>query len=123
VSIEEVPFEIISRVNNTFDCCIGQNEVTLVTENGRLWNAIKDLKKRGIRVRFVTTVNEGNIKKVGEVFHNNAVKGAFQIVDGGNYLCYITENEDKILGSKNRTTNCSIVSFIPSPLTPFKPHH
>jgi hypothetical protein len=38
--------------------------------------------------------------KVGEVFHNDAVKGTFQIVDRANYLCYITENEDKIAGQK-----------------------
>jgi phosphatidylserine/phosphatidylglycerophosphate/cardiolipin synthase-like enzyme len=104
--IGEVPFEIISRIKKTFDCCIEQNEVVLLTGNVRLWNAIKDLKKRGVRVRFVTTVNEGNIAsckqlmKVGEVFHNDGVKGAFQIVDRANYLCYITENEDKISGQK-----------------------
>jgi hypothetical protein len=33
--------------------------------------------------------------KIGEVFHNDGVKCSFQIVDGTNYLCYITENEDK----------------------------
>jgi len=38
--IGEVPFEIISRIRNTFDCCIEKNEVVLLTENGRLWNAI-----------------------------------------------------------------------------------
>ncbi len=38
--------------------------------------------------------------KVGEVFHNDGVKGAFQIVDRVNYLYYITENEDKISGQK-----------------------
>jgi two-component system sensor histidine kinase VicK len=106
--IGEVPFEIISRIKNTFDCCIEQNELVLLTENGRIWNTIKDLKKRGIRVRFVTTVNEGNIAsckqlmKVGEVFHNDGVKGAFQIVDGANYLCYITENEDRVSGGQKQ---------------------
>jgi hypothetical protein len=33
--------------------------------------------------------------KIGEVFHNDGVKCSFQIVDGTNYLCYISENEDK----------------------------
>jgi hypothetical protein len=100
--IAKIPFEIISRIKNTFDCCIDQDEVALIRENERLWNAIKDLKNKGIRVRFVTTVNEGNISsckqlmKFGEVFHNDKVKGAFQITDGSNYLCYITKNEGKI---------------------------
>ncbi len=33
-------------------------------------------------------------------FHNDGVKGTFQIVDGANYLCYITENQDKISRQK-----------------------
>jgi hypothetical protein len=33
--------------------------------------------------------------KIGEVFHNDGVKCSFQIIDGTNYICYITENEDK----------------------------
>lgn len=99
--IGKIPLEIISHVKNTFDSCIDQYGVILIRENERLWNAIKNLKNKGIRVRFVTTVNQENIAsckqlmKIGEVFHNDGVKGSFQIVDGTNYLCYITENEDK----------------------------
>jgi two-component system sensor histidine kinase VicK len=100
--IAKIPFEIISCIKNTFDCCVDQDEVALIMEDERLWNAIKDLKNKGVRVRFVTSVYEGNISscrrlmKFGEVFHNDEVKGAFQIADGTNYLCYITENEGKI---------------------------
>src|SRR5215813_6244697 len=99
--IGKIPFEIISHIKKTFDCCIDQDEVVLIRENEKLWNAIKKLKNKGIRARFVTTVNEGNISackqlmKIGEVFHNDGVKCSFQIVDGTNYLCYITENEDR----------------------------
>jgi len=111
--IEKIPFEIISRIKNTFDCCIDQDEVILIRENEKLWNAIKNLKNKGIRTRFVTTVNEGNIAtckqlmKIGEVFHNDGVKGSFQIVDGTNYLCYITENEVR----QQRTETPSTVPF------------
>ncbi|MRN41917.1 MAG: hypothetical protein FIO02_12890 [Nitrosopumilales archaeon] len=100
--ISKLPLEIISNIKETFDCCIDQNEVALLTENEKLWNAIKSLKNKGIRVRFVTGVNEGNISpcrqlmKCGEVFHNDKIKGNFQIVDGINYLCYITQNEGEI---------------------------
>jgi hypothetical protein len=99
--ISKIPFEIISSVKHTFDFCIDQNEVALIMENVKSWNAIKGLKKKGIRVRFVTTINEGNISycrelmKFGEVFHNEGVKGTFQIADAANYLCYITANEGK----------------------------
>jgi hypothetical protein len=57
------------------------------------------LKNKGTRVRFVTGINEGNISpcrqlmKCAEVFHNDKVKGNFQIADGINYLCYIIEYE------------------------------
>jgi hypothetical protein len=99
--IANIPLEIISSIKNTFDFCIDQNEVALIMENESVWNAIKVLKNKGIRVRFVTSVNEGNISfcrqlmKFGEVFHNEEVKGVFQIADGTNYLCYITGNEGK----------------------------
>jgi hypothetical protein len=100
--IAKLPLEIISNIKETFDCCIDLNEVALITENEKLWDAIKSLKNKGIRVRFVTGVNEGNISpcrqlmKCGEVFHNDKVKGNFQIADGINYLCYIIENESQI---------------------------
>src|SRR5215467_12254461 len=99
--IEKIPFEIISHIKKTFDCCIDQDKVVLIRENEKLWNAIKKLKNKGVRARFVTSVNEGNIAtckqlmKIGEVFHNDGVKCSFQIVDGTNYLCYITKNEDR----------------------------
>ena len=86
--IAKLPLEIISNIKETFDCCIELSKVGLITENEKLWNAIKSLKNKGIRVRFVTGVNEGNISpcrqlmECGEVFHNDKVKGNFQIADG-----------------------------------------
>jgi hypothetical protein len=44
-------------------------------EDEKLWDAIRNLKDKGIRVRFVTAISEGNISfcrqmmKCGEVFH------------------------------------------------------
>lgn len=104
--IAKLPLKIISNIKDTFDCCIDQNDMSLLTENENLWNAIGGLKNKGIRVRFVTSVNEGNIfscrklMKCGEVFHNDKVKGNFQIADGSNYLCYITKNEGEISGTQ-----------------------
>lgn len=99
--ISKIPLEIISSVKNSLDCCIDQDKVTLLTENETLRNSIKDLKKKAIKGRFITTVSEGNISsckqlmKFGEVFHNDDVRGAFQIADGTNYLCYITGQEQE----------------------------
>jgi two-component system sensor histidine kinase VicK len=100
--IAKLPLEIISNIKETFDCCIELNDVALITEDEKLWEEIKTLKNKGIRVRFITGVKGGNISpcrqlmKCGEVFHNDKVKGNFQIADGINYLCYIIENESEI---------------------------
>src|SRR5215831_251866 len=113
--IGKIPFEISSHIKKTFDCCIDQDKVVLIMENEKLWNAIKKLKNKGIRARFVTSVNEGNIAtckqlmKVGDVFHNDGVKCSFQIVDGTNYLCYITENETSQTTKNRNNINCSIL--------------
>ena len=53
--IEKIPFEIISHIKKTFDYFIDQDEVILIRENEKLWNAIKKLKDKGVRARFVTT--------------------------------------------------------------------
>jgi two-component system, OmpR family, sensor histidine kinase VicK len=83
------------------------NEVALITENEKLWDAIKSLKNKGVRVRFVSRINEGNIPPCRqlmkcEVFHNDKIKGNFQIADGINYLCYIIENESEIAQKKKQ---------------------
>jgi len=101
--IAKLPLKIISNIKKTFNCCIDQNEVTLLTQNEKLCNAIKRLKNKGIRVRFVTGINEEHIPscrqlmKWGEVFHDDKVIGNFQIADGVDYLCYITKNKGEIL--------------------------
>ena len=56
--ISKLPLEIISNIREKFDCCIDQKGMALLMEDEKLWNAIKDLKNKGIRVRFVTGVNE-----------------------------------------------------------------
>jgi hypothetical protein len=55
-AIAKLPLEIISNIKETFDCCVDLNEVVLITENEKLWNALKNLRNKGIRVRFVTGV-------------------------------------------------------------------
>ena len=78
----------------------------------------KGSEKKGIRVRFVTSINEGNISfcrellKFGDVFHNDDVTGAFQIADGDNYLCYITANEGKGKGEQQQLFHTNTKSFV-----------
>ena len=96
-NLADLPLEIISNFRERFDFCIDRNGMTLLTDDEKLWNAIKDLKDKGVKVRFVTSLSDGNISfcrqlmKCGEVFHNDKVKGNFQLADGTDYLCYIGE--------------------------------
>ena len=94
--------EITSEIKETFDYCFDRDGMPLLTEDEKGWSAIKVLKNKGIRMRFVTAVNEGNmsfckqIMKLGaDVFHNDRAKGNFEIADGTDYLCYLTENGDQ----------------------------
>jgi hypothetical protein len=97
--ISKITLEMISSIRNTFDLYIDQNDLAPIMEDLKVWNAVKGLKKKGIRVRFVTSINEANISfcrelmKFGDIFHDEEVRGVFQIADGANYLCYITANE------------------------------
>ena len=68
----------------------------------------KRFKNKGIKVRFVTALSDRNISfcrqlmKCGEVFHNDKVKGNFQLADGTDYLCYIAENGDQSEGKQQQ---------------------
>jgi two-component system, OmpR family, sensor histidine kinase VicK len=107
-NIAGLPLAIISNIRERFDFCVDQNGVDLLTEDEKLWGAIKDLKNKGIKVRFVTALSDRNISfcrqlmKCGEVFHNDKVKANFQIADGTNYLCYIAENGDPTEGKQQQ---------------------
>jgi hypothetical protein len=107
-NIAGLPLAIISNIRERFDFCIDQNGVDLLTEDEKLWGAIKDLKNKGIKVRFVTALSDRNtsfwrqLMKCGEVFHNDRVKGNFQLADGTDYLCYIAENGDQSEGKQQQ---------------------
>ena len=99
--ISELPSRLISNIREKFDCCIDRDGIALLTKDEKVWNKIKGLRKSGVKVRFATVINEGNItlcrqlmKGGAEVFHNARVKGNFQITDGIDYLCYIIEKEE-----------------------------
>jgi len=111
---------LISETKETFDSCIDRGGMALLTEDDDARSAIKVLKNKGIRMRFVAAVDEGNmsfcrqIMKLGaEVFHNDRAKGNFEIVDGTDYLYYISDNGDRTEGGKIlfHTKNKSFVNI------------
>jgi len=104
--VAKLLLKIISNIKESFDCCIDYEGRAILTE--KLLDTLEALNNEGVMVRFVTAVNEGNISfcrklmKYGEVFHNDSVKGNFQIVDRNDYLCYISENEGPVSGQELR---------------------
>jgi len=99
------PDQLEFQSKETFDSCIDRDGMAMLIEDDQVWNGIKVLKNKGIRMRFVTAVNEENISfcrqimKLGaEVYHNDRAKGNFEIADGTEYLCYISDSEDHTEG-------------------------
>lgn len=90
--------ESISKAKETFDCCMDSKGMAFLMRDEQLWNAVKGLRNRNINLRFITEITPENMHhsnlllKVGEVTHNEGLKGNFMIVDGTNYSFYLIEN-------------------------------
>lgn len=118
-NIAKIPLDIISEAKETYDCCVDQDGMALLTSDEKIWNAIIVLKNKRIRMRIVTAINEGNISfcrrmmKLGaEVLHNDRATGNFQIADGNHYLCYITENREGHINTREQLFHTKNRSFV-----------
>jgi hypothetical protein len=93
--------ETISEAKETFDCCIDSKGLTFLMQNEQLWNAVKGLRNRNINSRFITEVTPENMHysnlllKVGEVVHNDGLKGNFMIVDATSYSYYLIDDNSQ----------------------------
>ena len=93
--------ETISEAKETFDCCIDSKGLTFLMRDEQLWNAVKGLRNRNINSRFITEVTPENMHysnlllKVGEVVHNDGLKGNFMIVDATSYSYYLIDNDNQ----------------------------
>ena len=89
--------EIISNAKETFDCCIDSKGLSFLMQDEQLWNAVTGLKNRNVNSRFITEITQENMHycnlllKLGEVFHNDRLKGNFMIVDGTRYSYYVMD--------------------------------
>jgi hypothetical protein len=111
--------EIISEAKKTFDCCIDTKGLSFLMQNEQLWNAISELKNKGVSLRFITEITQENTYKCnilmqrGEVFHNDRVKGNFMIVDGERYSYYvIEENSDRETRDVRESFYTQVKSFV-----------
>jgi len=88
---------IMSRITKELDYCFDPKEPILRAGNTPLWNAVIQLKKRGVRLRFIIDVTQetiSNCKEIiryAEVAHIDSIKANFGIADGMEYLSYVTD--------------------------------
>jgi len=64
---------LILETKETFDSCIDRDGMAMLIEDDKVWNGIKVLKNKGIRMRFVTAVNEENISFCRQIMKLGAV--------------------------------------------------
>lgn len=91
--------EFISKAKGTFDCCTDSKGLAFLMRDEQLWKAVKGLRNRNINSRFITEITPENMHysnlllKVGEVIHNDGLKGNFMIVDAKSYSYYLIDND------------------------------
>ncbi len=92
--IEDIIIRTLKRFSTTskkIDVCISApaTEGTVIT--GPIFNAVNQLKEKGIKIRYITEITEQNISyckdlmKTGELRHMDEIKGNFAIVDERDY--------------------------------------
>jgi nitrogen-specific signal transduction histidine kinase len=80
--------EDFSRVRKKLDCCVDSVGATVNTSTKPVKRAFLDLKKRGIKIRFITEITANNIKYcrelieiADEVRHLDGIKGNFALTE------------------------------------------
>ncbi|MDQ3838185.1 MAG: hypothetical protein M3297_02840 [Thermoproteota archaeon] len=92
--------ETISEAKETFDCCIDSRGLSFLMRDEQIWSVMKGLKSRNINSRFITEITSENMHyanlllKVGEVNHNDGLKGNFIIIDSTSYSYYLIDNDN-----------------------------
>ncbi|MGN6629223.1 MAG: hypothetical protein ACTHKJ_05020 [Candidatus Nitrosocosmicus sp.] len=94
--------QLFSQVKERIDVCADYKAPSSHYTIKSLWNAIENLKFRGVRTRFITEVTDKNIfycKEligiVDELRHLDEIKGNFGIADGIEYRASPTAEENK----------------------------
>jgi two-component system, OmpR family, sensor histidine kinase VicK len=81
----------LSDAKEKFDNCIDSSGPSALVSTKDMWNAVKALKDKGIKIRFITDVTKENISfckslmTISELRHLEGVKGNFGIVDSLHY--------------------------------------
>jgi two-component system sensor histidine kinase VicK len=76
------------RIREKLDCCVDSAGASVNVTTEPVRNALIDLKRRGIKIRFITEITNGNmhyckelIEIADEVRHLDGIKGNFAVTD------------------------------------------
>jgi two-component system sensor histidine kinase VicK len=91
--------DVLYKLQKSCDLCVDRNGPSVILTTEPIRQAYLDLKRRGIRVRFITEINWENIEycremmKIAEVRHLDGISGNFTIADGTDYAGVATTQE------------------------------
>ncbi len=91
--------DVLYRLQKSCDSCLDRNAPSVIITTEPIRQAYLDLKRRGIRIRFITEVTRENIEyckeimKIAEVRHLDGISGNFTIADGTDYAGVATTQE------------------------------
>jgi two-component system, OmpR family, sensor histidine kinase VicK len=98
-NVTNTVLQFLSETNNTVDACVDYTRPSLIVGIMALKEAFLDVKKRGVKLRYVTEINRENISYckylltvVDELKHLDGIKGNFYISETG-YLAPATFHE------------------------------
>ncbi len=93
------PIRILLEATEKIDFCFDSNLVYILRQDDGFWNALSQLKNRGLSIRIITEISYDNLqfcnklinKANVKVFHKDDIKGNFAIIDENKYLCFIQD--------------------------------
>jgi two-component system, OmpR family, sensor histidine kinase VicK len=91
--------DVLYKLQKSCDSCVDRNAPSVILTTEPIRQAYLDLKRRGIRIRFITEVTQENIEycremmKIAEVRHLDGISGNFTIADGTDYAGVATTQE------------------------------
>jgi signal transduction histidine kinase len=94
--------ETFSWIESTLDGCIDHTELAMHVTTHVIWNGLKNLKERGVKLRLVTEITADNITyakkmmEIAEVNHLKGVRSSFGIADGIEYLDHAISDRNEL---------------------------
>lgn len=94
--------ETFSWIRRSLEGCVDHTEVRMHVTTEPIWNALNQLKEKGVKLRVVTEITDDNISyakkmmQIAEVRHLKGVRSSFGIADGIQYLDHAISDKDQL---------------------------